>query len=111
MHVWRWIFIALCVAAPLGAGLFRVWVHQDAVIMGYRLSEETRQRDRLREAIAKHRVELAAEQTPAALKRWAKELGLAPARPDQTLSLGIAPVAAVQPDSLTTAALGSEMAH
>lgn len=81
----RFLFIALCVTAPATAGLFRVSVHQDAVIMGYRLSEESHRRDRLRDALAKHQVELAAQLAPSHLQRWAEEHHLLAPRPEQVL--------------------------
>lgn len=82
---WTWMFFVACLAAPVAAGLFRVWVHQDAVLMGYDLSEETRRKERLRDALEKHRVELAAQRDPAQLKRWAATLALHPATPAQYL--------------------------
>jgi len=61
---------------PLGAGVFRVWVNQDAVQAGYGLSEQSARRRRLQELIQKLELELAAERAPDRLERLAATLGL-----------------------------------
>jgi RNA polymerase sigma factor (sigma-70 family) len=53
------------VTTPISVALFRVWVHHDAVHMGYRLSEEGRERRTLRRLKRRLEVELAAEKSPS----------------------------------------------
>jgi cell division protein FtsL len=84
----RWLASLFCVAlvaAPVMAGLFRVWVHNDAVQVGYQLSEGEAQRKELRRAKQQLEVELAAEKSPDRLTKLAAKLGMAPVRPDQLL--------------------------
>jgi len=69
---------------PVAAGLFRVWVNQDAVHVGYALSEQTKRRDDLRALIRELEVELAAERSPERLMRLANKLGLKPPTSDKT---------------------------
>ncbi len=71
------------IALPVAAGLFTVWVHQDAISSGYALSEEVSRRHLLRRDIQQLEVELAAERSPERLARAAVDLHLAPASPAQ----------------------------
>lgn len=68
--------LGLTVGAPVGAALFKVWVYQDAVQLGYRLSEREEERKRLRNELRQLEVELAAERSPARLSQLARALGL-----------------------------------
>jgi hypothetical protein len=77
------IFAGLAVAAPVAAGLFRVWVHQDAVQLGYRLSEREENRKNLRNTLRQLEIELAAERSPAALVAMAQRLKMVPPAPEQ----------------------------
>jgi hypothetical protein len=81
----RGLGLVLLVAIPVAAGLFRVWVHNDAVQTGYQLSEAETHRTELRRLKQQLEVELAAEKTPDRLTRLAAKLGMGPARPDQLL--------------------------
>lgn len=80
------VFIALVAGAPVAAGLFRVWVHHDAVQKGYDLSEEGGRRRELRREEQQLEVELAAERAPDRLVRLARQLGLGPPHPEQILA-------------------------
>jgi hypothetical protein len=73
----------------MAAGLFRVWVHHDAMQMGYALSDEGARRRDLRRHKRQLEVELAAERSPASLARLAKKNGLRPPAPDQVLAGGL----------------------
>ena len=69
-----------CACALLvGAALFRVWVYQDAVQLGYRLSEREDELRQLRNDTRQLEIELAAERSPAHLGELARALNLAPA--------------------------------
>ncbi len=77
----RWplvVLLAVTIAAPVGAALFRVWVHQDAVRLGYELSTREEQRRKVRNELHQLEVELAAEKTPSRLADLARTLGLEP---------------------------------
>jgi len=77
--------LMLVVAAPIASGLFRVWVHNDAVQTGYLLSDAEAQRTKLIRLRQELEVELAAEKSPERLMALARKLGMSPARPDQLL--------------------------
>ena len=79
------VAMVVAFALPVGAGLFRVWVHQSAVQMGYRLSEEARRRTKLLDLSRKLELELAAARSPDRLVRLARELGLERPGPDRVL--------------------------
>ena len=74
------LLIVVGLLAPGGAGLFRVWVNQDAVQIGYDLSEETRRARNLAEHVRQLEIEMAAGRAPQRLSILAMHLGLAPAR-------------------------------
>lgn len=76
-------FFVWLAAMPVSAGLFRVWVHQDAVQMGYSLSAQEHRREALRASQRELEVELAAARSPARLARLATTLGLKAPRPAQ----------------------------
>jgi hypothetical protein len=82
------LLAALVLASPVAAALFRVWVHHDAVHMGYELSEEGRRRRDLRRMRQQLEIELAAERSPEQLARRARDLGLAPPKSSQVLGRG-----------------------
>lgn len=75
--------MGLAFAAPVAAALFRVWVNQDAVQMGYALGAEASKRRELTETIEKLEVELAAERSPERLMQLARKLGLSAAPPER----------------------------
>ena len=76
------LFVA-AMAMPALSGLFRVWVNQDAVNVGYELSEQAKHRRELRDLIRRLDVQLAAERSPERLTEIAYRLGLAPPRADR----------------------------
>ena len=67
---------AITVTAPVAAGLFRVWVNQDAVQIGYALSEEASRQRRVADMTQKLELELAAARSPERLASLARKLGL-----------------------------------
>lgn len=82
--LWRcWlrpVGLAVAVAALVGAGLFRVWVFQDAIHLGYRLSEEEAEHRSSQGKLRNLEIELAAERAPERLQRLARRLGMRPPR-------------------------------
>ncbi|MEZ4272031.1 MAG: hypothetical protein R3C68_11575 [Myxococcota bacterium] len=70
------LLVTLAMASPLVAGMFRVWVNQDAVQIGYELSLLTRARRQSLEQIRQLEVELAAEHTPDKLLKLANRLSM-----------------------------------
>ena len=80
------LWYLLIASLPVSATLFRVWVHQDVVEHGYRISEEERRRQRTQEELRQLEVALAAERAPARLARLASELGLVSPRPEQLIA-------------------------
>jgi cell division protein FtsL len=86
---WIWaVLLAVTVAAPVSAALFRVWVHQDAVRLGYELSAKEEQRRKVRNELRQLEVELATEKTPSRLSDLARTLGL---EPPATLTARVGP--------------------
>ncbi len=86
----RWLATLLVLAAlatPVAAGLFRVWVNQDAVQIGYGLSFEAKRRTRLAKLAQELEVELSAERSPARLLRMAEARGLAPVPPERMIGV------------------------
>ncbi len=77
------VFYVGLAAMPVSSGLFRVWVHQDAVQSGYSLSAQEHRRELLRASARELEVELAAAHSPARLARLAASLGLKPPAPGQ----------------------------
>lgn len=78
---------AVAVSTPLAAGLFRVWVNQDAVQIGYELSAEAERRRQLGALTEKLEVELAAERSPERLVRLARQLGLSAPPPERLFGI------------------------
>lgn len=87
------VLYAAAVVGPVAAGLFRVWVHQDAVQLGYRLSEQEGRRRELVELVKQLQVELAAERSPERLMRMAQSLGFKPPHPKQVVGKSAKPAA------------------
>ena len=56
--------------------MFRVWVYQDAVQLGYKLSVEEKRRQTLHRRVREYRLELASERSPARLEWFARQLKL-----------------------------------
>lgn len=86
--------LVVLVAVPTAAALLRVYVRQDCLALGYRLSVEQQRRDVLRAQLRKAELTRARGRTPAALGAMAERLHLGPPRPGQTLG---APAAAGKP--------------
>lgn len=82
------LLFVVALIVPVAAGLFRVWVNQDAIQIGYELSREAKRRQRLQAASQALEVELAAERSPARLKRLATRLGLKPPPPERIFGAG-----------------------
>ena len=80
------LFYLVLASMPVGASLFRVWVHQDAVQMGYALAGEEHRREGLRTNLHELEVEVASERSPARLVRIAANLGLRPPATGQLVS-------------------------
>ena len=80
----RLLLIAATVT-PVSACLFRVWVHQESVRLGYQLSVEERKGRQLEELVKQLELELAAERSPAHLMQLARSLSLRPPEPTQVV--------------------------
>lgn len=78
-----WASLAMLLVA---VGLFRVWVHNDAVQTGYQLSEEMGRRTELVRLRQQLEVELASEKSLDHLSRLAVKLGLVPPGAEQVLA-------------------------
>jgi len=86
----RWVLVcSLALAMPTGAGLLRVWVHQDLVRLGYQLSGEEKERARLEDLVRQLEIERAAERSPEQLLQWAAKLGLLPPNSHQIWKQGV----------------------
>ena len=68
--------IALILASPLLAGIFRVHVNSGVVLLGYELSDAEKERDKLSKTIQKLEVELSSESSPDRLLNMAREIDL-----------------------------------
>ncbi len=79
------LLVLFSVALAVSSALFRVWVHQDAVQLGYRLSEREQERRKLTNTLRQLEVELAAERAPENLLNAARRLKLQPPAPTQLL--------------------------
>jgi hypothetical protein len=82
------LFYIVAFGAPMAAALFRVWVNQDAVQIGYELSTAAQKKRELGETIRQLEVELAAERAPGRLMPLAASLGLEPAPPEMIFGPG-----------------------
>ena len=82
----------LCVAAmPVASAMFRIWVSQDTVRLGYALSVQQQAREVLLARLHELEVEQAAARTPARLVQVAQKLGLQPPQPGQLVGGVAAP--------------------
>ena len=70
------LITALVCITPVMAGLFRVWVHQDVVQLGYRLSVAEKNRRVLISDLEQLEVEAAAAKSPKRLSMMARELNM-----------------------------------
>jgi hypothetical protein len=80
----RLVLVAATVT-PVSACLFRVWVHQESVRLGYQLSAEERRGTELAQLEKQLELELAAERSPTRLVQLAKQLGLKAPAPTQVI--------------------------
>ena len=62
--------------APALVGLFKVWVHQDVIQLGYQLSKAEKQRRTYIGELEELQVEIAAVKAPGRLESLAKKLRL-----------------------------------
>ncbi len=97
----RLIFVAATVT-PVSACLFRVWVHQEAVRLGYQLSSEERRGRELAQLERQLELELAAERSPTHLVHLAKQLGLRAPSPTQVVGKNAARLYDTQPAAKPT---------
>lgn len=79
-------FCLVVAVMPVASSLFRIYVRQDAVQLGYELSLQERRRDQLRATQQELEVELAAATSPGRLSLMAQRLGLHPPQAGQYLS-------------------------
>ena len=79
------LFLLVIAAMPVSASLFLVWVHQDAVQMGYTLSEMQGDLRTHRESVRALEVEYAAERSPERLMQMARRLGMRAPEPTQII--------------------------
>jgi hypothetical protein len=85
----RWLMLcSLVLAMPTSAAVFRVWVHQDVVRMGYQLSAEEKERAHLQDLVRQLEIERAAERSPEHLLQWAAKLNLVPPTSRQIIKEG-----------------------
>lgn len=82
------LWLAAVCGAPLGAALFRVWVHQDVVLLGYSLSEAERRRFELQDALREMEVEVAAARSPERLTGLAHDIGMHRPAPHEIIGAG-----------------------
>lgn len=93
-------FCLVVAAMPVASSLFRIYVRQDAVQLGYELSLEERRRDNLRATQQELEVELAAATSPGRLSQMAQRLGLRPPQAGQYLTAGPTPRVAQKNEAL-----------
>ena len=94
MHTLRLaVLLAALIGLPSIAALGRVYVRQDALSLGYRLSVQQQRRDQLRAALRQAELDRAGGRAPAMLNRMAQSLGLRPPTPAQDRGRGRAPAA------------------
>lgn len=73
-------YIVVLIAMPCTAALLRVYVRQECLDLGYRLSVQQQLRDTLRAEVRKAELERARGRAPAQLMEMAKRLHLGPPR-------------------------------
>ena len=72
----RTLITAGVLLAPATVGIFRVWVHQDVIQLGYQLSVAEKERRQFIAELEELQVEIAAVKSPDRLERMAKNLKL-----------------------------------
>ncbi len=93
-------YFVLLIMMPCSAALLRVYVRQDCLALGYRLSVEQQRRDNLRADLRKAELERARGRAPAVLMSMAQRLHLAPPKPNQMgASKPTAPISAAKPSA------------
>lgn len=80
------VFYMVIVGLPTTAALFRIFVHQEAVHLGYALSQAELQQRTLSARARELEVEVAAARSPARLVTMARALGLRPPSLGQNVS-------------------------
>lgn len=93
-------FCLVMASMPVASSLFRIYVRQDAVQLGYDLSLQERRRDNLRATQQELEVELAAATSPGRLSQMAQRLGLRPPQAAQYMSAGATPQVAQKDEAL-----------
>ena len=68
------VLTVCALVSPVGAGLFRVGVHQDVIQLGYRLSVQEKRQQKLVAELEQLQVELATAKSPDRLATIAREL-------------------------------------
>ena len=94
--LFRLVLVAATIT-PVSACLFRVWVHQESVRLGYQLSVEEKKGRELDELARQLELELAAERSPGHLMQLARSLGLRAPLPIQVVGKNATRVLAVAP--------------
>jgi hypothetical protein len=82
------MLLAIAFGSPMAAALFRVWVNQDAVQVGYALSAQAQKKRELGDQIRQLEVEIAAERAPGRLLQLAAKLGMVPVPPERLFGGG-----------------------
>ncbi len=72
----RTLITVAVLLAPATVGIFRVWVHQDVIQLGYQLSVAEKERRNFIAQLEELQVENAAAKSPDRLERAAKKLRL-----------------------------------
>ena len=75
-HLLGLVLSALILVSPVMSGLFRVWVHQDVIRLGYELSVAERERQKLVAEFEQLQIEFATAKSPDRLVKAATELGM-----------------------------------
>ena len=85
----RTLVTVLVLVAPVTVGLFRVWVHQDVVQLGYKLSKAEKQRRTALAKLEELQVEHAAAKSPGRLQKLARELELYQPSPREVYGISL----------------------
>ena len=78
-------FVAIALA-PTGSALWRVWVRQQTVSLGYQLHQAEQRGEALRAELQKVEVARAAGRTPQRVAAMARTLGMAPPSTPQLIA-------------------------
>lgn len=81
------VLSGLILVSPVMAGLFRVWVHQDVIRLGYELSVAEKERQSLVAEVEQLQIEFATAKSPDRLVKAAEKLKMQ--RPPSDAVLGI----------------------